>query len=214
MNWLQKIAQKPMATVVPPPDDIDRETYRGIDRIDEIMSEETAQQEYVPGTEWGDAGSRGITYTLPGGKRMKHSKDRKEYENAQIVYSQEMDWVVPILEAPQLIQDNPPLFKILMKELKPLSQPETMLVGYLANRLERARDGWIEDMVGIEEVMENYVHFLDVDKVLYLYNRMQYIFQQNSNTLWLTDLHAGNFGWDGNELKVWDIGPDRSEWRS
>ena len=35
---------------------------------------------------------------------------------------------------------------------------------------------------------------------------MIYVHEQNSQTLWLTDLHFGNFGWDGDELKVWDIG--------
>lgn len=203
-----------MATVVDPPANIDRGIHPGIDRVDEVMSEETAQQEYVPGMEWGAAGSRGITYKMPDGTRVKHSKDRKEYENAQVVYNQGMDWVVPILEEPRIIQDDPPMFSIRMKELKPLSPQEEGLVYELEDNFKKVRDGWIKETIDIEDIMEKYVSLLDIGKILYLYKRLEYIFQQNKGTFGLTDLHAGNFGWDGNELKVWDIGPDRSEWRS
>lgn len=211
MNWLQKLSQsKPMSLPIPPPVDINREHYPGVDRIDEVMSEETAQREYIPGMQWGDPGARGVTYKLPDGKRVKHSRDRVEYENAQKAYEQGMDWVVPILEEPQPIQFDRPMFRILMKELEELNLAEKLLVRYLANRLERLRDGFIDEMVSLQEIQEVYVPQLGADMVKYLYERMKYIFQQNANTLRLRDLHAGNFGWDGNELKVWDLGPDRS----
>ncbi|MHA2279758.1 MAG: hypothetical protein ACXAC5_02525 [Promethearchaeota archaeon] len=204
MNWLQKIAQKPMALPVAPPAG-QRNELRGIDRIDEQMTPETAQEEYTPEMEWGGAGAFGVVYKTGPGEMTKYTKDYREFETAKIAYEQDIDWVVPILEEPTQLQYDPPLYRIRMKRMQPMGRHQASLVEILI--YSEGKHGKFPD---IENIMESYVPILDVDEILYLYKRIEYILEQNRKSLWLTDIHSGNIGWDGSHLKVWDIGPGTS----
>jgi len=208
MNWLQKIAQKPMALPKVPPtwSNWQDDTYGGgAMRIDDVMSPQTAEEQFEPDMQYAGHGSFGVVYRTGPGEVSKFSKDPREAETAQLVFDQKYDWIVPMLAPPEQVQYDPPVYRLRMKEMKPLEQHETMLVNYLEMHYEK------KGIPSIEFVMENFVPYVDVDKVMYIYKRMKYILEQNEATLWLTDLHGGNFGWDGNELKVWDIGPDTSK---
>lgn len=199
MNWLQRIAQKPMALPVAFPG---RLPGAGATRIDDLMTEQTAREQYSPTMEPGGEGSFGVVYKIGPNEMAKYTKDPREAETVQFVFDNKFDWVVPVLAPPEQVQYDPPIYKIVMKELKPLSMQESNLVDFLEYHYHHY------GIPDIEDVMEEYVPYLDVDTVMYIYNRTRYIFDQNKNTLGLTDLHGGNFGWDGKELKVLDVGPD------
>lgn len=213
-SWIDSLDEsKPMALPKSPPSDVEWETSprHGVLRIDEVMSPQTAEEQYNPNMDYYAHGSFGVLYQSDPGEVFKYTKDPREAETVKLVFEQQYDWIVPMLAPPEQVQDDPPIYKIRMKEMEELNRAEYELVKLLSGDLQRYRDGFLENVIGIDEVMEDFVPYLDVDKVFYIYERMKYIFQQNGDILWLTDLHGGNFGWDGEELKVWDVGPDRSK---
>ncbi len=175
----------------------------GIKRIDDVMTEETARQEYSPGMEWESAGSLGVVYR-DNGEIIKYTKDPNEAQMVQYIFSLQqegkLDWVVPFLGSPELTQSHPPIYKIRMKELQPLEGSITRLISNLTYLRKTVT-------VEIDRIMDLYDQEINVDMIQYIYNRVKYVLDENEKTLELSDLHGGNWGWDDNEIKVWDVGP-------
>lgn len=197
MNWLLKLSQKPMALPVTPPVR-EREANDGIDAIDQSMSEETSNllRLKFPNIGYGGAGSFGVVFKTGPNEMAKITESWEEVENINIVIYDKIDWVVPFLGEPEQIQEEPPLWLIRMKQLKPLKPNEQMLVTYLTHQSR---------IPHIDFVMEDYVAYLDVDNILKIYTQIKYIMEQNIH---FTDLHGGNFGWDSDDgkLKLFDLG--------
>ena len=203
MNWLKKISQsKPMAlpTMVP---EHQRE-QGGIAKIDRNMSEETAQNEYSldPSMSLLGAGSNGIVYKSSG-RVIKYSKDISEFRNTIFAFENQLKWVVPILEQPRQIQENPFLCKIAMKELDQITARQSSLLWHLTDHILPGKK--IVELPDIGDVMDDFVLTMNVDEVFNIYSQVEYIIQENEKTFKLRDIHPDNFGWDGNKLKLLDL---------
>lgn len=207
---------KPMALPQPVPDSERRphgEFPGGVKRIDDIMTEETAQSERDSYPNMGDGrpGSFGVFYPINDTEGIKYTKDELEASNVEKAYYQKFDWVVPILSPPRPVQvGDRALWGIHMKMIQPLENwREQGLVSSLWDSFNKG------DFLSIEKVMEDnmgdeHPDAMSVDLILNIYNRMKYILTENEKHLGLTDIHGGNVGWDGDRLKVFDLGPDVS----
>lgn len=190
---------KPMALPLAPSKK--QRYHRGVDRIDSRMTEEVADQEMSPQMEWGGAGAFGVVYRTAPGEMTKYFYDPAEFRIISKAYEERLDFVVPFLSPPEQVQDFPPIWKVRMKELTLLSGEEKGLFDRLEGALEYPT---------LDKVMEDWGH-VDVDKVIKLYENTKYIREQNARSLWLTDIHHGNVGWDDDgRLKVFDLGTGNS----
>ena len=206
MNWLKKISQKkPMALPVEVPTK-DRNIFRGIRDIDDYMDEETAKNEFNldPSMSWLGAGSEGIVYESSG-KVVKYSRQKSEFDNAIFAYQNKFDWVVPILEQPRQIQENPFLCKIVMKKIQKLTREQEKLIDNMTSRFAEQPETSGPSLYDLDTILEYAIRYIPEQEIINIYNRLEYILEQNSQTLQLTDLHAGNFGWDNDVLKVLDL---------
>lgn len=206
MNWLQKTSQKSM----PLPVDVEREERwdsAGVNRVDDRMSQETADQlrQQYPEIEFGGAGAIGIAFETGPGEIMKITHAISEVNAANYALENRVDWIVPILEEPEMLQEHPPLWGIRMKELKLLDRDMQMFATQLSADEENMmpqNEAQFQDLLrqgGIERRHE------EARKV---WAHMKYILDRNRQTLWLGDIHGGNVGWDDDGvLKVFDLGP-------
>lgn len=227
MNWLKRIAQQelPHTSIVdltkflkqaqkamPLPTDTsmqDRAENAGIHRIDEMMTQETADmlhQQY-PEIAYGGAGAIGIAFQTGPNEIMKITHDLSEANAAEYAFENSLDWVVPILDKPQMIQENPPMWGIRMKKLRLIEDQDLgILINDLVRRYETNSFPNLEQIGFMVE--NNFPNFNDADEALEIYAHIKYILDQNRQTLWLGDIHGGNVGWDDDgHLKVFDLGP-------
>mgnify|MGYP001559350642 FL=1 len=181
---------------------------RGVEQIDQSMSAETAKNEFNadPSMEWLGAGYEGIVYRSSD-KAIKYSKYRSEFENATFAYENQLDWIVPILEQPKQIQEQPFLCKIIMKKITKSTPEQERLLDLICGY---GRRQWlskvkIEDDLILNYIVESNVKHISEEEIKLTYYRVKYIFGQNMQTLQLQDLHADNFGWDEGILKLLDL---------
>lgn len=202
MNWLKRIAQKSMPLPVSVPAG-ERENM-GIERMDTKMTQETAdrlRQQY-PGIEYGGAGMIGIALKTGPNELLKITHDWGEVNAATYAFENPMNWVVPILEEPQMIQDNPPMWGIRMKEIEPIVNPELNIF------ISQLSDLYDKNTFPSLEIAQTWHTTIDEEELIQIYAQMKYILEQNRQTLWLGDIHGGNVGWDDDgNLKVFDLGP-------
>ena len=209
MNWLKKISQKkPMALPAIAPQKA-RDFLRGVEQIDQVMSDETAQNEFNvdPQMEWLGAGYEGIVYRSSD-KAIKYSKYRSEFENATFAFENQPDWIVPVLESPKQIQEQPFLCKIVMKRITKSTPEQEKLLDIICGY---GRRQWLSKVKKEDDSILNELFTLFINRkeheeeVKNIYYRVKYIFEQNMQTLQLQDLHADNFGWDEGVLKLLDL---------
>lgn len=202
MNWLHKIAQKQMPLPIAPPD-LER-GKGGIVGIDNRMYDETSYtlKQRFPNINYGGAGEFGIVFKTGPGEMAKVTRDGTEVENATQAFYNQYDWVVPILEIPRQIQENPSLWMIRMKELKKVPKNEQ---GVIKNLIYF---GW--GAYTLEDIIKNFAGIINPERLAEMYEQLKHVNEQNSNSLRLTDLHGGNFGIDPDDgrLKVLDLGAD------
>lgn len=200
MNWLTRLSKKPMP--LPVMYTHDDETGEGALRIDEVMNQETSNQltSQFPNMKYLGSGMDGIAYETSKSV-IKITNIQQEFENAILSYQNNFDWTVPIFSQPHQIQTTPPLWVIEMKKLKTLEKvDERRLVNYLT---------WssLPEFPKFSKVSEYFSLDIKHDVLLNLYNQLKYIVESNKNSLWLTDIHGGNVGWDEDgKLKVFDFG--------
>lgn len=186
----------------------ERFEHAGIDRMDYRMDQQTADQlrQQYPEIEYGGAGAIGIAFQTGPNEIMKITHSVQEANAANYVFENNMDWVVPILEKPQMLQEHPPMWGIRMKELQ-LLDPEVQM---FVSELSRADE--------VNQMPQNEAEFQDLlrqgkierrhEEARKIWAQMKYILDQNRETLWLPDIHGGNVGWDDDGyLKVFDLGP-------
>lgn len=203
-----KQAQKAMPLPVAV-DTEERLDSAGISRMDNKMTEDTAnrlRQQY-PEIEYGGAGAIGIVFQTGPNEIMKVTHDLSEANAAEYAFENSLDWVVPILEKPQMIQDNPPMWGIRMKKLR-LIEDQNLIV-FIHNVVAMDEVNQFPNLEQIGFIIENnFPDFEDADEALNIYAHMKYILDQNRQALWLGDIHGGNVGWDDDgHLKVFDLGP-------
>lgn len=210
MNWLKKISQKPMP--LPVNYTHDDEVDFGASKIRDIMTYETADQLNLqyPNMKYLGSGRDGITYRTSSGSIVKFTNDLKEAETATIVYNNPLDWVVPILSPPKQIQQDlqdqyrpneTSLWAIEMKELKIPTTDERRLINWLTFRCDT------EKFHSLNQAVDVFGQDIDQKTLSNIYNQTKHIIESNKNTLWLTDIHGGNVGWDEDrKLKVFDFG--------
>ncbi len=207
MNWLQKIAQKPM----PLPVDVEHEErldHAGIGRMDSRMDRETAdrlRQQY-PQIDYGGAGAMGIAFETGPGEIMKVTHSISEVNAANYAFENNPNWVVPILEEPRMLQDHPPLWGIRMKKLQLLDIEMQLFASQLsfadeANNMPQ-NEAEFQDLLRQGKIERRH------EEARKVWAHMKYIFDRNRQTLWLGDIHGGNVGWDDDgNLKLFDLGP-------
>lgn len=178
----------------------------GIHRTDEMMTQETSdmlRQQY-PEIAYGGAGAIGIAFETGPNEILKITRDWREADIAKQVFQQPMDWIVPILEEPKMVQDSPPLWGIRMKRLQLIEDVElAAFVSYLTFPTTPFPDHHqVRFMIEEERIGEQ------MDTAMALYAQVKYILERNQQTFWLPDIHGGNVGWDDDgQLKVFDLGP-------
>lgn len=210
MNWLERIAQKPMALPLAVPED---QVHNGIYEVDYVMTEDTAEkfrQEH-PELAYGGAGKVGIAYQTGPNEMIKITPDWNEANTARLVFENPMDWVVPVIEEPKMIQENPPLWSIRMKKVEPIEDIYFQsFVHQLFDELKYEDELDVHQLrFLLNEVLERYGE-KGVSRGMEIYAQVLYIVRRNKDTLWLTDIHAGNVGWDDDgNLKVFDFGPGK-----
>jgi len=204
MNWLQKISQKGMPLPVTVPD-YEAVEHMGIDRMDDRMTQETSdklRQQY-PEIEYGGAGMIGMAFQTGPNEIMKVTHDWGESNIAKYVFEHPMNWVVPVLEEPQMIQEYPPMWSIRMKKLQPLDNWE--LEFFVTDLKVRHEKNEFPDIYQVQTMIEG---MSDPDAAIKLYHHIKYIIDQNDQTIMIGDIHGGNVGWDDDgHLKVFDLGP-------
>ena len=206
MNWFQRIAHKPMPLPVEVGNE-ERLDNAGVFRMDRKMTQETADQlrQQYPEIEYGGAGAIGIAFRTGPGEIMKVTHDIGEVNAANYALENRLDWVVPILEEPKMIQEHPPMWSIRMKELQLLDRK----MGGLVSHLSRADE--MNQMPRDEKEFQNVLWEERIEssneEARKIWAHMKYIFDRNRQTLWLEDIHGGNVGWDDGNLKVFDLGP-------
>ena len=207
-DWITSLGQKsmPLPVDVPLPE---RHRNLGVDHMDTKMTQETADQlrEKYPEIEYGGAGAIGIAMRPHPGEMMKITHDWSEANAATQAYKNNWDWIVPVLEEPKMIQEDPPMWAIRMKELIPLKFREQRLVRLLSDKYNT--DEWPRNNAEFEPILRLAEIGKDqMDEAMKIWAHMKYILDRNHSTLWLTDIHGGNLGWDDDgNLKIFDLGP-------
>jgi len=220
MNWLQKTAQlekqaqkaMPLPKVPEAIPREDRKEHSGIQRLDDMMLQETADmlnQQY-PQIEYGDAGGAGevgVAYQIGPNEMLKITRDWREASIAEDVFYTPMDWVVPILAKPEMIQNNPPLWAIQTKKLHPINNLELeIFVGRLIH-IDKTFHIFPNQIMVRSLIKEERIEEQE-ELAMILYDQIRYIVDRNKETLLLPDIHGGNVGWDDDGvLKVFDLGP-------
>jgi len=213
MNWLQKISQKymPLPTNTLRQQEDREDGAAGIYRTDEMMTQETAdmlRQQY-PEIDYGGAGAIGIAFQTGPNEILKVTRDWREADIAKTVFKQPLDWVVPILAEPEMVQEDPPLWGIRMKKLQPIV--DTGLALMISDlTIRSSRNGFPNPNQA--RVLINDVRGYDLadqeETAMQLYAQIKRIMELNEKSLWLPDIHGGNVGWDDDgRLKVFDLGP-------
>ncbi len=207
-SWLTKIAKdappKPMAL---PFNEHPWENRRGIDRIDDRMTQETADQikkQFNP--EYLSAGDFGIAATTD---RLIISPDKKnvikicsdwEEAVAAITFGRS-PCCAKVIRAGQ-IQKKPELYIIVMEMVTPLTDPiERNATGFLRYILEKH----ISEEYYEQRIAEAYMRYPTITKFIEKYRRFADCFRQNKINS--DDAHANNIGYDkqGN-LVIFDYG--------
>lgn len=218
MNWLTLLCisqhdprcRKPMAL---PSVEIPKENrffQSGITRIDEDMLDETAltiDKDY-PDLSFLGAGSEGLAYECKPGISCKITNDQEEAETAQSLIDNPCNSIVPIYEVRQ-IQDEPPLWIILMKKVIPLTNEEQYL--YTSIIAKTGRKQLLLDNEIIEDIINrvhlyfgvgvNHSDVIRMDKLIREMNKSL----EGCNIKYADD-HAGNIGWDDGRLVLLDLG--------
>ena len=216
MNWLQKIAQadlswiesKSMPLPVVTPEDEKRQ-HAGIDRMDQRMTQETANElrRQYPNLEYGGAGAIGLALQAGPNEMLKITHDWSEANTATQAFENPVNWVVSVLAPPEMIQEQPPMWAIRMKKLEPLDVEMALFasrLGDLHNTDQYPDPRRVQHLIlmaGIEDRQ---------DEAMAIYAQMKYLLDQNrqSSQVWLDDVHGGNVGWDDDgNLKAYDLGP-------
>lgn len=222
MNWLIHIAQSDFPNLqhsslgskpkpMPLPVDVGHEERldnAGIDRVDSRMNQQTADQlrQQYPEIDYGGAGAMGMAFQTGPGEIMKVTHSIAEVNAAKSAFENRMDWVVPILEEPQMLQEHPPLWGIRMKELQLLDNEMQMFVTQLSYADEENR--MPQNEVELQDLLRQGKIERRREEARKIWTHMKYIFDQNRQTLWLGDIHGGNVGWDDDgNLKLFDLGP-------
>lgn len=183
----------------------------GIHRTDEMMTQETAdmlRQQY-PEIDYGGAGAIGIAFQTGPNEMLKVTRDWREADIAKIVFNNPMDWIVPILEEPRMIQDDPSLWGIRMKKIQPIADMGLeIMIGDLTKRKIGLNFPNSEQFRILVRDVRGYDLADQEETAMKLYFQIKYIMKRNEESLWLTDIHGGNVGWDDDgKLKVFDLGP-------
>jgi hypothetical protein len=207
MNWFKRIiqAQKPMALPVYPPGRYYNDKQPdGAIKIDNLMEEETAQQErdQFPNMQWLGSGGFGVAVESNPNEVVKYTSDDMEVQRVSWAYRNKPDWVVPFLAPPRYIQEDPPLWALRMKKIELLNSEEQQLI----SALTLAAEDDFGRLPSLLDVVQNLEVDLTEEEVTNLYHQINYIIKQNINSLELDDLHGGNIGRDQGKLKVFDLG--------
>lgn len=206
-KWLRRVSQKYMPLPAPVPPE-ERSLHQGVERMDERMTQETADQlrQQYPEIEYGGAGTFGTAFQTGPNEILKVTHSWEEANRAQQVFERPMDWIVPVLAEPQMIQENPPMWGIRMKKLQIIDDVELEIfvtqLGF-KSYLPDFDSNWAQEM--IQDMIQKDSH-LNVQNVAYIWDQVQYILEQNNDTFGI-EIHGGNVGWDDDgRLKVFDLG--------
>ncbi len=209
LTGFQKQGQKamPLPKLEEPIPRYERGEHSGVSRIDDLMNYDTADalNNQYPQIEYGGAGAIGIAYQTGPNEILKITRDWREVDIAQKFFREPVDWIVPILAEPRMIQDHPPLWGIQMKKLTPIKDVELAL--WLDYLTKQARKDTFPDHAQASFIVESDLDEEKWGEAMALYSGFDYILDQRS--MWLPDIHGGNVGWDNDDgkLKIFDLGP-------
>lgn len=200
-NWLVRICQKPMAL----PYSTEKETDPGTRKIDEFMDPDTAfgELQLYPDIEFFDAGSEGLVSRIGSpGVLMKYTPEANEVEAAEVQFEKKYPFVVQILEPPRRIQQNPDLWAIKMKEVKPLDWPHKDIISSLYRALYRHDQEYPE----VEQVIEDWHTLMKPPDIVKLYNDYTTLIGQLKRHFWVADVHGRNVGYQDGRMVIFDLG--------
>jgi hypothetical protein len=215
MNWLIKLSGNAKPMSLPsykfPPSNIG--PGPGVERIDESMSDETANKlkGLYPGISFMGAGSRGIVYDC-GGAACKITKLEQEAENAMWVQEAKPEGSVEVYSVEQ-IQEHPALWLIKMKKVRPLDTVEAAIYSILRSKPLILGDNIRSAKEAVDIVRSyNWVSGIDsssiisdelISKIFIAMLRMsRSLISANLNH---GDAHSDNIGWDGDKLVLVDL---------
>jgi hypothetical protein len=216
VSWMERCSQaKPMALPVEIPSDNKKGTgNRGIDYVDRVMSEETAQKERekYPGMSFLDAGNRGVAITVPytiqdesGNTKlvvMKYTTHPSEYKTAKFLLTRpdlNGKLFAKVIEA-DMAQGEAgqyeALYRIVMEKVDPLNKEEVNFIN--------------EFLYGNKGPNCPPINTLPMWAVEYTYVYDSYcelISNLKTSGFKTSDVHGKNVGWnEDSELVVFDLG--------
>lgn len=205
MNWLHKLSQsKPMAL----PYAIEEE--KGFDpgtlRIDSLMSPETAfeQGKSHPDLDFFGAGALGlVSKTGIPGVLVKYTPDKNEVNAAQIQFEKKFPFFIEVLQPPKQIQQDPPLWEIMIREIKQLTWPAVGFVTYLHRSYQSKKMKYPT----LKEALDDWDFQMRRDDIRKAYDDYTNLLKEMiSSGIWVGDAHGENVGYQNGELVVLDLG--------
>jgi len=182
VSWLQKISQsKPMALPFQHPSETGANYDNGVSRIDEGMTEETAEKEKKRrNPSYLGSGYYGIATDIGNDFVCKYSDDLDEVEMAKYVKNNPIPCVVNIHDIVK-IQESPMIFGIIMDKVETIQEYDEKII------INSLRFNW-KNEYRILELKQRY----DNHKMIDDYIKMSICLRDNN--IETGDAHAGNVG--------------------